>query len=93
MKNYPYAILLILFFITSASRCKKECQDVWNPKCENYDPCFKKVSADFQMRIQFLHDVEPQVFEVDTVVAGRTVYFTAKDTSDVQYEWVFSNDP
>ena len=92
MKNYPFAILLILFFITSASRCKKECQDVWNPKCENYDPCFKKVSADFQMRT-LTEALGPRYFEVDTIMKYDAVYFKALDSTDVTYEWTIGTDP
>lgn len=93
MKNFPVFALILLVVVPFLSCCKKRCQDPANMDCENYDPCFRKVSADFKMQIRLTNDLKPQAFEVDTVLAGRVVYFTAKDSTDVEYQWIFSNDP
>lgn len=94
MKNYPFFLLFILFLSASVSCCKKEeaCQDIWNPACENYDACFKKVSAEFKMQIKTEALID-QFFEVDTITKINAVYFTALDSTDVTYEWKIGNDP
>ena len=87
MKNYPFAILLILFFITSASRCKKECQDPTNPQCENYDACYGKKDISAAFVIEEL--VNGRGFECDTI--GSIARFTALGEAD-SYTWYLGTE-
>jgi hypothetical protein len=94
MKNFNVFTILLLVLIPFLNSCCKKCQDSSNPDCENYDPCFRKVSADFKMMLP----VEPQgdevyFFECDTVHPRSEVIFVAQDSSDVTYEWKIGTDP
>ena len=91
MKNYPFAILLVLFFITSASRCNKACYDPTNPDCGNYDACYgqKPVSAAFKIQETLqrpsLPDGWGETLDTDTITTYG-VQFTALEEG-AEYEW------
>ncbi len=94
MKNFNAITILLLIAIPFLSSCCKKCQDSSNPECENYDPCFRKITADFKMMIS----VEPDdnkiyLFECDTVHSISEVTFIAQDSSEVTYEWKIGTDP
>ncbi|MEN9609696.1 MAG: hypothetical protein RLZZ628_510 [Bacteroidota bacterium] len=86
--------ILLIAFVMVSSQCKKECTDRSNPACDNYDPCYKKVSADFKMGLTLERTrTDIKYFEVDTVYRNFAVEFVANDSTDVSYEWVIGTDP
>lgn len=84
--------LFVLSLMLMSSRCKRECDDISNPDCPNYDPCFKKLNADFKMGV-LVEVGEKRYFELDTIIAGSDAIFEAIDTLDVDYEWKIGDDP
>jgi hypothetical protein len=97
MKKIQWIGISILWMalVMVSTQCKKECADRSDPICSNYDPCYKKVSADFKMgvRIERTSNIPGKYFEVDTVPFNQIVTFSAKDSTDVVYEWVIGTDP
>jgi hypothetical protein len=86
--------MLLAALVMVSSQCKKQCTDISNPTCDNYDPCFKKVSADFKMGLTLERtSTDIRYFEVDTVYRNYAVEFVANDSTDVNYEWVIGADP
>jgi hypothetical protein len=87
--------ILLMALVMVSTQCKKECADRSDPICSNYDPCYKKVSADFKMgvRIERTSNIPGKYFEVDTVPLNQIVTFSAKDSADVVYQWVIGTDP
>jgi hypothetical protein len=79
--------------------CKRKCNDVSNPDCENYDPCYgKKVSVDFGFRKPVWNDITDRFFwtkeyerYTDTVIFGNGIdfdYFGDSLPSN-KYKWQF----
>lgn len=84
MKSYSLILLLGLWMV---SGCCKDCYDVCNPDCDNYNPCIctPKTSADFKMEIQ----AGNRWFEIDLISPGCPPYvrFTAIDSTADEYLW------
>lgn len=92
MKKLNVFIILFVAALSFLSSCCKVCQDPANPDCENYDPCFKKLSADFTMGIVVQGYSGNRYFEVDTCRKMTVITFQAKDSTDVTYEWKIGLD-
>ncbi len=92
-KKYFSLIISILCVLSVLlnSQCRR-CKDPSNPACDNYDPCYKKLNADFSMKI-YVDALGGRYFDVDTVFPTRTVIFEAFDSTDVEYEWKIGDDP
>jgi hypothetical protein len=78
--------LLIVSYFTS---CKDDCNDVTNPNCSNYNPCFGEspVVADFKIEEQ----VGAVLVETDTVYWGNESDFTPTFKYD-SVKWLIGSD-
>ena len=89
MRWYNFIIIILLTIVSS---CGKDCSDVCNPECKDYDPCkcTPKTSADFKMEIQAGY----RWFEIDLISPSCPPYvrFTAKDSTADEYLWEIGAD-
>jgi hypothetical protein len=80
--------------------CKKKCNDVNNPDCANYDPCYgkKEISANFKIYqdtrqlagsddMWTFHELTPS----DTT-SGGLEYFVAEEINADSYTWYIGKD-
>lgn len=85
-------IILFILAIGLIYGCCKDCSDVCNPDCNNYDPCIctPKTNANFKMEIQ----AGNRWFEIDLISPGCPPYvrFTANDSTADEYLWEIGAD-
>jgi hypothetical protein len=93
MKNRLFIGLVLFAVLITAACCKKECQDLADPTCENYDPCFRKITANFKMGSWVEASIGHKYFEMDTCHRLTELTFEALDSSNVTYEWKIGTDP
>lgn len=94
MKNI-FALLLPLFLLYAG--CKKpECQDIENPACENYDPCYSA----FETNAEFIvsdwtrpGDIPLPFRDTIPLVTSIRVDFRVADRNMSRYEWKIGDDP
>jgi hypothetical protein len=93
-RNILYLILsLVVFAALTLSSCRKSCQDPTNPKCENYDPCYKlkPTSAGFKTYDPMMFAQSQKelglVWDVVSDTIGSNCYFVA-DEENAKYTWL-----
>lgn len=84
MKLFSH-ILLLFALVTNLSCCKKKCQDVTNPSCENYDPCYGKsgLSSDFKI----YENLGGVGVEADTVWFNNPINIWAQNKRGLNLKW------
>jgi hypothetical protein len=94
-RNILYPILsLVVFAAITLSSCRKSCQDPTNPKCENYDPCYKvkKTSAYFVIEERLMNsDKWIECDSVNGVGNISSVRFTAMQDAD-SFIWTLGGE-
>ena len=93
MKKLNVFIILLAAVLLFLNSCCKVCQDPANPDCENYDPCFREITANFKMGSWVEASIGHKYFEMDTCHRGTELTFEALDSSNVTYEWKIGTDP
>ena len=85
--NLSLPLFILLFFCT----CRKECcQDTSNPKCENYDPCYGKKTANFGFTFgsqwgteEYFLGIKNYVHDKDSIIKNNNrLIFTAHSIYD-----------
>lgn len=89
-----FPFFLLLFFFTGC----KNCDDPADPECKNYDPCYEwaNLSADFEMNeIINSSGGDSWILQVTTgkVLNRRALELVAKDSSNVEHQWILGTDP
>lgn len=86
MRNY---FLFLIIFVFSFQACKDDCNDISNPDCSNYDPCFgvEAANADFHI----FEPVGSNLSETDTILWPAHVIFRAKQEAD-SFKWLLGSE-
>lgn len=95
MKN-TFILLLLCICVVIISSCDEDCEDITNPECPNFDPCYS-IEDIPQATIEVGHSLhtgpnEPNVrYQGDTVLYGG-VYFKTNIENAIRYEWTVGTD-
>lgn len=95
MKN-TFILLLLSICVIIISSCDEDCEDITNPECPNFDPCYGVIDVP-QATIEVgnalsLWPSEPDVlFQGDTLLYGG-VYFKTNIANAIRYEWKVGTD-
>lgn len=96
MKTKIIILSLAMLGLLGLDACKKCCYDERNPECENYDACYNKTNADFQISIyntfmSFDGGYE-LLYDGDTINFFNTLTLTPLHKADSFY-WRLGSDP
>lgn len=91
MKNIFFVLLLGVGLISIYS-CDEDCDDVNNPMCPNYDPCYweRATNADFTITQGVGYNEQRRYFSSDTFMTGF-IRLQAVENLD-SYEWHIGSD-
>jgi hypothetical protein len=84
-------VLLVLCLVVFAS-C--DCEDITNPDCSNYDPCYEKFETDasFTMYESLLNPERERIFiPSDTILEGEWPLFTSNFPLE-EHQWMIGTD-
>ncbi len=93
MKNI-FALLLPLLLLYAGCKKPELCQDIENPACENYDPCYSAFETNAAFSVTNWTNPYYLPFR-DTIPIGGDlrIFFRASDTRMSRYEWQIGQDP
>jgi hypothetical protein len=95
MKNI-FILLLLSICIVIISSCDEDCEDITNPECPNFDPCYGVVDVPIGTievgNTLYVGPNQPDIlFQGDTVLYGG-VYFKTNISNAIRYEWKVGTD-
>lgn len=94
--NKQFLLFLFAIMVTlSCNRCKDECDDLTNPECPNYEPCWDQQPFSGDFKILTSHYLAPDGIEVpDGDTAWCKATFQFKPTYEVDsVKWQVGSDP
>lgn len=83
--------LFVLSLMLMSSRCKQECEDISNPDCPNYDPCYGKTGTIADFKIMEVGESRISIYtfayETDTVNGWDVIFEPRNPIAGAEYRW------
>ena len=93
--NWINRIIAFACIITFVSLTGCKCDDVSNPDCPNFDPCFGESSnfADFKMEERIVYLDGGEYFQTDTTLERNHIRFSLYNENIDSVHWTIGLDP